>query len=354
MPLAFEVLERGFRLQFADALRATHARRLFIAYLSGQVAPECDLFNVELVFGEILGNVARHAPGPVAIEVIWEDLGARLEVWDQGPGYEPYITSPGTLEESHRGLFLVSEFSREFRVERRDGRTVTSVMLPIERAITTSFDSFDEVCMSDIPSGQSTPAAPVSIEEIPPEVVAAREARLRAVAARTEAERALREAEAAEAQLVAREAEVLAAAAAARRERLEEQARAATALEREALEALSALQFQIRPIASIKSQAEAAVAAIRASLEEHEEQLRAAEAKARKLQEDITAAEGNAQECARARERAAAALHAALQYTPFSTDAAAPTVTIEAPQAGSAAQRAAERRAADAARAERD
>jgi anti-sigma regulatory factor (Ser/Thr protein kinase) len=134
LPLTFEATERGFRFHFASAVLATYARRLFIVYLSGQVSSDCDLFNVELVFGEILSNVARHAPGPVDVELVWEGTGARLEVWDNGPGYEIIDARPDVLDESHRGLFLVAQCADGLRVERRAGRTVTSVVLHINRA----------------------------------------------------------------------------------------------------------------------------------------------------------------------------------------------------------------------------
>ena len=329
LPLAFEMLERGFRFRFADALLATHARQLFIVYLSGQVSPDCDLFTVELVFGELLGNVARHAPGPVDVEIVWEDAGARLEVWDDGPGYELNLAVPDLLEESHRGLFLVAKCADCLRVERRAGRTVTSVLLPIERAVATgSVNALDEVRMNDraTPGDRIPPAAPVAlvpggVEERPPELVALVAARQRATEARAAAERAFREAQAAEAQLAAQEEQAIAAAAAAKRERLAENARAAVASERAAVETLAALHLEIQRVGSIKAQTEAAVTATRASLAEYEEQLRAAEASERELQGDIAIAEHNAQECARACEQAGAA------------------------------QRAAERRAADAARA---
>jgi anti-sigma regulatory factor (Ser/Thr protein kinase) len=134
LPLWLEIRERGFRFHFADARLATSARRLFIAYLGSQVSPDCDLFNVELVFGEILGNVACHAPGPVDVGIVWEDAGARLEVWDHGPGYELNVALPDLLEESGRGLFLVAQYTDYLRVERRAGCTVTSVMLHIKPA----------------------------------------------------------------------------------------------------------------------------------------------------------------------------------------------------------------------------
>lgn len=134
LPLWFEEVARGFRFRFADAMLASSARKLFIAYIRSQVSRDTDLFNIELAFGEILGNVARHAPGSVEIELLWQDAGARLEVSDQGPGYELDVELPDVLEESHRGLFLVSQCATDLRVEQRAGRTVTSVMLPIWRA----------------------------------------------------------------------------------------------------------------------------------------------------------------------------------------------------------------------------
>lgn len=190
-------------------------------------------------------------------------------------------------------------------------------------------------------------------DEMPPEVVALRVARQRAAEIRAAAERALREAETAEAQLAVQEEEAIAAAL-AHRERLAELARAAVEAEREAFEALSALQSEIQRIGTIKAQTEAAVVATRAALTEREEELRAVEASERKLQSDIAVAERNALECARARERADAMLHATAQHAPTS-NGIAPASAAGNPETPSplsvAEQRAAERRAADALRA---
>jgi hypothetical protein len=65
--LSFEVGDSSFHFYFPDAELASSARTLFIACVRGQTDPECELFGAELAFGEILGNVARHAPGPVEI-----------------------------------------------------------------------------------------------------------------------------------------------------------------------------------------------------------------------------------------------------------------------------------------------
>ena len=189
---------------------------------------------------------------------------------------------------------------------------------------------------------------------MPPELIELREARRRAAEARAAAERTFRDAQAAEAQLVAQEEQALAAAFAAKRERFAENARAALALQREAVEILAALQLQMERIASMKPQMEAGVAAIRASLAEHEDQLRAVEASERKLRADIAIAEREAQRCTRAREQADAAVHATAQHIPDDNGIApAPAASKPEPPTtlSDAAQRAAERRAADAARA---
>ena len=134
LPLDFTVMEHGFRFRFADVTVAHYARKLFVLYLQGQVQPESDLFAVELVFGELIGNVARHAPGPVEVHVLWEGEGARLEVWDHGPGYEMQVALPeDTMDQTHRGLFIVASLASGLSVERRGGQTVTSVNIALRR-----------------------------------------------------------------------------------------------------------------------------------------------------------------------------------------------------------------------------
>ena len=133
LPLRFDVDETGFGFQFVDALVASHARRLFMLYLSGQVESGTDLFPVELVFGELVANVAKHAPGPLAVRVCWHDGHARLEVADHGPGYELRAQLPEDFDEGHRGLFIVAAYAEDLRVDRRGPISVTSVSLPVKR-----------------------------------------------------------------------------------------------------------------------------------------------------------------------------------------------------------------------------
>ena len=128
---------RGFAFRIDDAALAHNARRIFATYLRGQAGtgPECDA--AELIFGELLGNVARHAPGTVEVMLRWNGPAAVLEIYDDGSGYEIGVAAlpDDEFSESSRGLFLVTAFGgdglRTYRAP--DGRNVTQVTLPVRK-----------------------------------------------------------------------------------------------------------------------------------------------------------------------------------------------------------------------------
>ena len=63
-----------------------------------------DLPAAELVFGELVGNAVRHAPGFVEVELTWDDATTPvLHVIDDGPGYAPRTGLPSPDAESGRG-----------------------------------------------------------------------------------------------------------------------------------------------------------------------------------------------------------------------------------------------------------
>ena len=124
----------GFTFRIADASLANNARSIFQRYLAAQVDPASDIYGAELIFGELLGNVARHAPGAIDVRLRWNGPAAILEVADEGPGYSVQdVRLPSDLAESCRGLFLVLSFGRDLAVRRGGGRTTTTVTLPVTR-----------------------------------------------------------------------------------------------------------------------------------------------------------------------------------------------------------------------------
>jgi signal transduction histidine kinase len=127
----------GFTFRIADASLANNARAIFQRYLTAQVDPSSDVDGAELIFGELLGNVARHAPGAIDVRLRWNGTVAILEVADEGPGYSvDHVQLPGDFAESRRGLFLVTAFGRDLAVRSEAGRTTTTVTLPVQRRLT--------------------------------------------------------------------------------------------------------------------------------------------------------------------------------------------------------------------------
>jgi PAS domain S-box-containing protein len=79
--------------------------------------PDVDVQAAQLVFGELIGNAVRHAPGHVDVEIAWDDPATPvLHVFDDGPGYAPQPCLPSQEAESGRGLYIVSQLTRDFRV----------------------------------------------------------------------------------------------------------------------------------------------------------------------------------------------------------------------------------------------
>jgi hypothetical protein len=96
-----------------DAGSAGDARAALVAHLRRRnLDPE--VVNVaELVFGELVGNVVRHAPGSIEIDLQWRGESPFLIVRDRGrPFTLGGIGLPGDpYSERGRGLYMVSVFA---------------------------------------------------------------------------------------------------------------------------------------------------------------------------------------------------------------------------------------------------
>jgi anti-sigma regulatory factor (Ser/Thr protein kinase) len=119
-----------------DARDATAARRTrldFVAYLQRECG-NIDVSCAELVLGELIGNVARYAPGPAYVTANISNSFVEILVVDQGKGFTPGPrVSPHLLSERGRGLLIVETLSSEFEVECDDGCRVRA-LVPVARA----------------------------------------------------------------------------------------------------------------------------------------------------------------------------------------------------------------------------
>lgn len=119
--------------QSGDARKAENVRQHFLTFLHTFAACDSDFAAAELIFGELIANVVRYAPGRVAITVEWHDSSPVLHVEDHGGGFEPTFSLPeDPFSENGRGLFLVQALSKRVDVASdRDRGTKVSVVLPV-------------------------------------------------------------------------------------------------------------------------------------------------------------------------------------------------------------------------------
>ncbi len=122
---------RGWSFDAADALRAQTARPSFERWL--QEEAEGDLYSSVLIFGELVGNVVRHAPGPIEIRAEWRDDELLLSIFDTGTGFEAMRSLPDASSEGGRGLFIVRMLARELAVHPTPRGSRVSAKLPVTR-----------------------------------------------------------------------------------------------------------------------------------------------------------------------------------------------------------------------------
>lgn len=118
-----------------DARAESSARRVQRALLwhLGELAPlHADFSAAELIFSELIGNVARHTPGPAEVILECEGDHPVLRVCDQGEPFAPQnIAEPDLLAEGGRGLFLVRTMAHGLTVARTHIGNCVSAILPV-------------------------------------------------------------------------------------------------------------------------------------------------------------------------------------------------------------------------------
>jgi anti-sigma regulatory factor (Ser/Thr protein kinase) len=97
---------------------ALASRDDFVIALQRQSGGEVDAFVAKLIYTELVANVIRHAPGPIHIVLDLQNEKLWLSVSDRGPPFEWRPTLPGVLAESGRGMFLISRYAQEVKIER--------------------------------------------------------------------------------------------------------------------------------------------------------------------------------------------------------------------------------------------
>jgi PAS domain S-box-containing protein len=133
--------EHEWRFVSTDARTGANARRDAGELIARWTGVEDARFAGELVFGELIANAVRHAPG--GLRVIAETAGdgiARLTVEDSGYGFTPTDNDIDPLEESGRGLSLVRAVADDVKIEptSRGGTRVIVTFRPLAAALVSS------------------------------------------------------------------------------------------------------------------------------------------------------------------------------------------------------------------------
>lgn len=125
---------RRWSFSAADGATATHARRAFRSEIERYAAIGSDFAGAELIFAELLSNVARHAGTDAEVSLGWTRSRAILLVVDTGRGFgvPPLRSLPGPEAEHGRGLALVDAFAVAVRTgNRRGGGAYVYAVLPV-------------------------------------------------------------------------------------------------------------------------------------------------------------------------------------------------------------------------------
>ncbi len=103
-----------------NASIALAERERFVEVLRQHSGWSVDEVAARVVFTELVGNVIRHAPGPIDITLECDGKSVRLNVGDKGPGFALNVKLPeNMLMEGGRGLFIVSCFATQLQVEKK-------------------------------------------------------------------------------------------------------------------------------------------------------------------------------------------------------------------------------------------
>jgi PAS domain S-box-containing protein len=128
---------RRWSFDARDAEQAQGARVSFIRHLYEQAEGSSDFGAAELIFGELVGNVVRYAPGPIDIDLEWSGEAPVLHVLDRGTSFSFDPTRiPDPLSENGRGLYIVRMLGTDLRVRPLPNRgNHVSIQLPVRRRI---------------------------------------------------------------------------------------------------------------------------------------------------------------------------------------------------------------------------
>lgn len=114
-------------------LDARTSRAEFMSALRERATETSDLGAAEVIFGELIGNVVRHAPGSVRVRLEWTGRRAMLSVHYEHAPFRPTFRLPDDIMSEHgRGLYIARALATSVDVTHVSGDgTSVQVGLPV-------------------------------------------------------------------------------------------------------------------------------------------------------------------------------------------------------------------------------
>jgi anti-sigma regulatory factor (Ser/Thr protein kinase) len=125
---------RRWSSDVSDFKAASRLRHHVMEMLRADSGLYGDYAAVELILGELLGNVARHTPGAIVVNLEIREGRAYLTVSDEGSGIGDVsrLLPADALSESGRGMFLIASLARGLDVTGSRSGTTVRVELPLD------------------------------------------------------------------------------------------------------------------------------------------------------------------------------------------------------------------------------
>jgi anti-sigma regulatory factor (Ser/Thr protein kinase) len=116
-----------------NATEALSERRAFVKFLRTRCTPESDFQATEIVYGELVANVVRHAPGPIEIMLRSNARDAvTIEVCDTAVDFRiARPVQPPLDSETGRGLHIIWHICGNLLRTKTANGGKTSVVLPV-------------------------------------------------------------------------------------------------------------------------------------------------------------------------------------------------------------------------------
>jgi anti-sigma regulatory factor (Ser/Thr protein kinase) len=123
----------GWTFEAPDAMEAEPARGAFGRWLA--TVADGDVYAATVIFGELVGNVVRHAPGPIEMRAEWQGSDSRAARARPRPRLRSRRCScrDDGLSESGRGFFIVDALARRVDVTASRQGTHVRAVLPVTR-----------------------------------------------------------------------------------------------------------------------------------------------------------------------------------------------------------------------------